>query len=442
MPESTNNPTDPNTLPDPLLTEPEFIQPLDSSPVPEVPRGRRAAATFIFFTVTLDMLALGMISPVLPRLIARFMHGNDVSAAQMLGLFGTVFAVMQFFCSPIIGSLSDRFGRRPVVLLSNFGLGFDYMLMAWAPALNWLFLGRLISGLTSSSIPTAMAYMADVTPREKRAAAFGMLSAAFGIGFVLGPAIGGILGNINPRLPFWVAGGFSLVNGLYGIFVLPESLSKENRSSFSWKRANPVGSLSMLNRRSMRGIACVLLLGYIAQQSLLNVYVIYADYRYHWTDRTVGFSLAAIGIFSAIYGVLLVKPAVAKLGERGAITVGLIGGALGYSMFGLSRTGIIFWLGIPCLNLMSVTWPSAQSILSHKTSPSEQGQLQGAINGLRGIAGLMGPGLFTYIFSKSIGASAIIHVPGTPFFTAATMLVISLIIAQFAAGKPLQSHQT
>jgi DHA1 family tetracycline resistance protein-like MFS transporter len=443
MSDLPNNPSDPNTLPAPLLTEPEFIQPLDDdSHLPEVPRGRRAAAAFIFFTVTLDMLALGMISPVLPRLISTFMNHNDVNAAQMLGLFGTVFAVMQFFCSPIIGSLSDRFGRRPIVLLSNFGLGLDYLLMAWAPALGWLFVGRLVSGLTSSSIPTAMAYMADVTPREKRAAAFGMLSAAFGIGFVLGPAVGGILGNISPRLPFWVAGSLSLVNGLYGLFVLPESLSLANRSPFSWKRANPVGSLSMLNRSSMRAIACVLLLGYVAQQSLLNVYVIYADYRYQWTDRTVGFSLATIGIFSAIYGVLLVKPAVAKLGERGAITLGLIGGTLGYSMFGFSRTGIVFWLGIPFLNLMSVTWPSAQSVLSHLTSPAEQGQLQGAINSLRGIAGLIGPGIFTYIFSKSIGASAIIHVPGTPFFTAAAMLFASLVIAQVVSSKPPQLHQT
>jgi DHA1 family tetracycline resistance protein-like MFS transporter len=353
----------------------------------------------------------------------------------MLGLFGTVFAAMQFFFSPIVGSLSDRFGRRPVVLLSNFGLGLDYLLMAWAPALNWLFLGRVISGLTSSSIPTAMAYMADVTPRERRAAAFGMLNSAFGIGFVLGPALGGLLGNINPRLPFWVAGGLSLVNGLYGLFVLPESLSKENRSPFSWTRANPVGSLSLLRRHvGMIAIAAVLLLGYIAQQSLMNVYVIYADYRYHWTTRTVGFSLATIGICTAIYGALLVKPVVAKLGERGAITLGLIGGAIGYSMFGLSKTGVLFWLGIPLLNLMSFTWPAAQSLLSRKTSPSEQGQLQGAINSLRGIAGLLGPGFFTYIFSRSISTG--IHIPGTPFYTAAAMLLIALLLAQRAARAP------
>src|SRR5271170_2493267 len=202
MPDTTENPPGPVTTPNPLMTEPELVE-LDKALTPHPPKGRRAAATFIFFTVTLDMLALGMIAPVLPRLIEGFLHGDTSSAAKMLGLFGTVFAVMQFFCSPIVGSLSDRFGRLPLVLLSNFRLGLDYLVMAWAPTLNWLFLGRIISGLTSSSIPTAMAYMADVTPRERRAAAFGMLNAAFGAGFVLGPALGGLLGNINPRLPFW-----------------------------------------------------------------------------------------------------------------------------------------------------------------------------------------------------------------------------------------------
>src|SRR5579871_1549283 len=264
MSDSANNPD--VTSPDPLLTEPELVTANDAViPPPFAPQGRRAAAAFIFFTVALDMLALGMIAPVLPRLIESFLHGDTSTAAQMLGLFGTVFAVMQFFFSPIVGSLSDRFGRRPVVLLSNFGLGLDYLLMAWAPALGWLFLGRVISGLTSSSIPTAMAYMADVTPREKRAAAFGMLNAAFGVGFVLGPAMGGVLGNVNPRLPFWVAAGLSLANGMYGLFVLPESLPKELRNSFSWKRANPVGSLRLFqSAKGLVPLAGVLLTGYIA----------------------------------------------------------------------------------------------------------------------------------------------------------------------------------
>jgi MFS transporter, DHA1 family, tetracycline resistance protein len=433
MADSPQNPSQPVTMPDPLMTEPELVAP-DVALVPKPPAGRRAAATFIFFTVTLDMLALGMIAPVFPRLIEGFLHGDASSAARMLGLFGTVFAAMQFFCSPIVGSLSDRYGRRPLVLLSNFGLGLDYVLMAWAPTLNWLFLGRIISGLTSSSIPTAMAYMADVTPRERRAAAFGMLNAAFGAGFVLGPALGGLLGNINPRLPFWVAASLSLINGLYGFFVLPESLSKENRSPFSWARASPIGSLTLIRHGNMIAIATVLLLGYIAQQVLMNVYVIYADYRYGWTDRTVGLSLAVVGICTIIYGAFLVKPVVAKLGERGAMTLGLIGGAIGYSMIGFSKTGLLLWLGIPMLNMMTLTWPAAQSLMSRKASPSEQGQLQGAINSLRGIAGLIGPGIFTFIFSESIGTG--IHIPGTPFYTAAAMLLVALVLTQHAARQP------
>jgi len=433
MADSPQNPSQPVTMPDPLMTEPELVAP-DVALVPKPPAGRRAAATFIFFTVTLDMLALGMIAPVFPRLIEGFLHGDASSAARMLGLFGTVFAAMQFFCSPIVGSLSDRYGRRPLVLLSNFGLGLDYVLMAWAPTLNWLFLGRIISGLTSSSIPTAMAYMADVTPRERRAAAFGMLNAAFGAGFVLGPALGGLLGNINPRLPFWVAASLSLINGLYGFFVLPESLSKENRSPFSWARANPIGSLTLIRHGNMIAIATVLLLGYIAQQVLMNVYVIYADYRYGWTDRTVGLSLAVVGICTIIYGAFLVKPVVAKLGERGAMTLGLIGGAIGYSMIGFSKTGLLLWLGIPMLNMMTLTWPAAQSLMSRKASPSEHGQLQGAINSLRGIAGLIGPGIFTFIFSESIGTG--IHIPGTPFYTAAAMLLVALVLTQHAARQP------
>ncbi len=430
---------DPSQQPNPMLGEPELVAPdtsLNGSSGSHHPR--RAAATFIFLTVTLDMLALGMIAPVLPRLITGFLHGNQVSAAQMIGIFGTLFAAMQFFFSPVLGSLSDRFGRRPIVLLSNFGLGADYIVMALAPTLPWLFVGRIISGLTASSIPTAFAYLADVTPRERRAAAFGVLNGAFGIGFVLGPALGGILGNINPRLPFWVAAGLSLLNGCYGFIVLPESLPSALRTPFSWRRANPVGSLKLFqSAKGLVPIAGLLLLGYIAQQSLANVYVIYADFRYGWTDRTVGLSLALIGIFTAIYGVLLVKPAVAHLGERRSMILGFLGGALGYLFFGLSRTGLLFWFGIPLLNLMSLTWPSAQSIMSRSIGPSEQGQLQGAINSLRGISGLLGPYLFTWIFSKSIGSNPLIHAPGMPFYTAAAMLLVALLFT--TASTPAKS---
>ncbi len=399
---------------------------------PEPPTGKhRAAATFIFLTVTLDMLAMGMIAPVLPRLIENFLAGDVSRAAQMLGLFGTVFAGMQFFFSPVLGSLSDRFGRRPVVLLSNFGLGLDYLLMAWAPALSWLFVGRVISGLTASSVPTAMAYMTDVTPAEKRAGAFGMLGAAFGMGFVLGPALGGILGGVNPRLPFWVSGGLSLVNGLYGLFVLPESLISAHRSPFSWKRANPIGSFGLLGRNKVLiGLSALLVLGYLSQQSLMSVYVLYADYRFHWTDRTVGLSLALVGLMSGLYGALLVKRVVAALGERGAISVGLLLGATGYTLFGLSKTGMLIWAAIPILNGMSFVWPTAQSIMSRQVGPAEQGQMQGAVNSLRGIGGLIGPALFTYIFSRTAGSRALVNAPGTAFFTAAVCLVASLIVAE------------
>jgi DHA1 family tetracycline resistance protein-like MFS transporter len=421
-----------------VATAPGVEIPSEDFAVPlAAPKGRRAAASFIFLTITLDMLALGMIAPVLPRLIESFMQGNQVGAAQMLGLFATVFAVMQFFFSPVLGSLSDRFGRRPVVLLSNFGLGLDYLLMAWAPALGWLFVGRVISGITASSVPTGMAYMTDVTPPEKRASAFGLLGAAFGIGFVLGPALGGILGSINPRLPFWVAGGLSLVNGLYGLLVLPESLVHEHRSSFSWKRANPVSSLTMIkNNRVLLGLAAVLVLGYLAQQSLMNVYVLYSDYRFGWSDRSVGLSLALVAIFSGMYGAGLVKPLVKRIGERSALSLGLVGGAVGYTMFGLSKTGVLLLCGIPVLNLMSVAWPSAQSIMSREVKASEQGRMQGAIQSLRGLAGIFGPGMFTYIYSKSIGPHALIPAPGTAFFLAGALLLTSLGVAQWVRSAP------
>jgi DHA1 family tetracycline resistance protein-like MFS transporter len=400
------------------------------------PKGRRAAATFIFLTITLDMVAMGIIAPVLPRLIASFLAGNASTAARMVGYFGTVFALMQFFFSPVLGSLSDRFGRRPVVLLSNFGLGLDYFLMAWAPALSWLFVGRVISGLTASSVPTGMAYMTDVTPPEKRAGAFGMLGAAFGIGFIIGPAVGGLLGSVNPRLPFWVSGGLSLLNGLYGLFVLPESLPREHRSPFKWKRANPVGSLTLLrNNKVLLGLSAVLILGYLAQQSLMNVYVLLADYRYGWSDKAVGASLAMVGLFSGAYGAGLVKPIVKRIGERGALFLGLAGGSIGYFMIGYSKTGLLMLCGIPILNLMSVAWPSAQSIMSREVKPTEQGQMQGAIQSLRGLAGIFGPVMFTWVFSKTFGPSAWMNVPGAAFYLASSLVLLSLLVAQWVRPR-------
>src|SRR3984885_8898430 len=249
---------------------------------------RRAALAFIFITVFLDMLALGVIVPVLPKLIEDFMHGNTARAAEYVGLFATVWAAMQFLFSPVLGALSDRFGRRPVILLSNFGLGLDYIVMALAPNVGWLFIGRVISGITAASFSTASAYIADVAPPDKRAGGYGMISAAFGLGFVLGPAMGGVLGNIDPRLPFWVAAGFSFLNFGYGLLVLPESLSPERRERFSWRRANPMGSLKLLrSNRELFGLAIVNFLGNTAHEALPTTFVLYAMYRYGWNERTI-----------------------------------------------------------------------------------------------------------------------------------------------------------
>jgi MFS transporter, DHA1 family, tetracycline resistance protein len=412
----------------PMATTPGGSLPeLNEISAAETTGPRRAAVAFIFVTIMLDMLAMGMIAPVLPRLIINFEGGSSVRAAEMLGIFGTVWAVMQFFCSPLLGSLSDRFGRRPVILTSNFGLGLDYVVMALAPSLGWLFVGRIVSGITSASIPTAMAYIADVTPPKKRAGAFGMVSAALGLGLVLGPALGGVLGNHNPRLPFWVSAALSLLNAMYGLFVLPESLGRESRGVFSWKRANPVGSLVLLKRhRTLLGLSCVLLLSYLTQQSLMNAWVLYLDYRYGWSDRAVGLSLGLVGMGSIIVGGLLVRHVVRWLGERRTMLVGYGIGWMGFAVFGLAHSGKVFLLGIPLMSLWGLAWPAAQGLMTPHVAPHEQGQLQGALQGLRGIAALVGPGLFTWVFAAAIRPGNPWHLPGAPFLLASALLLTAV----------------
>ncbi|MBO0757225.1 MAG: MFS transporter, partial [Bradyrhizobiaceae bacterium] len=260
-----------------------------------------AAFAFVFVTVLLDMLAIGVIIPVLPRLVLNFLGGDTVRAADMLGLFGTVWALMQFVFSPLQGALSDRFGRKPVIVVSNIGLGLDYVLMAVAPTISWLFVGRVISGITAASISTAYAYVADVTPAERRSARFGVLGAAFGAGFILGPALGGIAGNVDPRLPFWIAAALSLANGLYGFLILPESLPPARRASFSWRRANPLGSLVLLRSQpQLTTLAWINFLGNLAHAVLPSMSVLYMTYRYGWDERTVGLAMAAVGVCSMI----------------------------------------------------------------------------------------------------------------------------------------------
>lgn len=406
-----------------------------TDPNPAAPR--KAAVAFIFITILLDMLALGMVIPVLPELVKAFRGGDTVSAARTLGLFNTVWALMQFLASPIAGALSDRFGRRPVVLMSNFGLGADYVMMALAPTLGWLFAGRVISGITSSSIATAYAYIADVTPAEKRAKSFGLMGAAFGIGFVLGPAIGGMLGHYGPRLPFWVAAGFSFANAMYGLFVLPESLPKARRAPFAWKRAHPIGSLRLLGAHpGMLWFGGMHFLYYVAHMSLPSIFVLYADYRYGWGPRAVGYTLAAVGAASAIVQGGLVGPLVARLGERRALVVGLVAGAIGFTIYGLAPTGRLFLIGVPVMALWGLYGPSAQSLMTRRFGQSEQGQLQGALSSLIGIANMLSPALFSLTFAAALSTFRSWRLPGAPFLMAAAVLIVALGLGLHAFGLP------
>ncbi len=397
---------------------------------------RRPAITFIFITVVLDVLAMGVMLPVLPELIKQFMGGNTARAAEIFGVFGTVWAAMQFIFSPIMGVLSDRFGRRPVILISNFALGFDYLVMALAPSLGWLFVGRVVSGIAGASFTPAGAYIADVLPPEKRAHGFGIIGAAWGLGFVLGPAMGGVLGAIGLRLPFYVAAGLTLLNAMYGLFVLPESLKPENRRPLDFKRASPVGSLKLVRRhRELFGLTTVNFLYYLAHQVLPSVYVLYVGYRYGWGERTIGLTLAGVGVATAIVQGGLVRPVVARLGERRSLMLGLGGGTIGLLFFGLAATPLVFWVGIVLSATMGFYGPSVQGLMTHRVSPSEQGQLQGVNSSIMGITGMIGPGVFTVLFAHFIRPGNRWHLPGAPFLVAAACLFAAMFVA-WAATRP------
>jgi MFS transporter, DHA1 family, tetracycline resistance protein len=409
---------------DTIITTPE------TATEPPRPR-RRAALLFVLATATLDVLALGIIIPVFPELVVDF-TGSTVNAARTLAVFGTVWAAMQFIFSPLLGALSDRFGRRPVLLLSIFGLGLDYMLMALAPSLGWLFVGRVISGITAASFTTAGAYIADVTPHEGRAKGFGLLGAAFGIGFVLGPALGGALGAVDTRLPFWVAAGLCVVNALYGLFVLPESLPRERRGAFSWRRANPLGALRLLRSHpELFGLATVAFLYYLAHEVLPSTFVLYANYRYGWTPLMVGATLAAVGVCAAIVQGGLIGPAVRAFGERRALAIGLLAGTGGFVIYGLAASPLLFWSGIPLMAVWGLAGPASQALMTHHVAPSEQGRLQGALTSVRGLTGLIGPSLFSLTFAASIEPGGF-HMPGAAYLLASALLLAALLVAWHA----------
>jgi MFS transporter, DHA1 family, tetracycline resistance protein len=401
---------------------------------------RKAAMTFIFVTVLLDMIALGIMVPVFNPLVLSFTHGNFADASLLSGLFATIFAVVQFFGSPILGTLSDRVGRRPVVLLSNFGTAVDYLILALAPNLAWLSVGRVLSGATTASITVASAYIADVTPQEKRAGAYGMISAAFGVGFVVGPAIGGLLAVHGLRLPFWVAGALSLVNFLYGLFVLPESLAPEHRNAFSWQRANPLGSIKMLRRHAeLAGLATSNLIGYVAHEALPQLFVLYTMLVYAWTMSTVGISLAIVGVFTILVSAFVIQPVVDRIGERRAVVVGLLLGAAGFCMYGGNQ--FLFWIAIPINMLWMIAGSASQSLMTRRVGKHEQGELQGAINLLRSIGMLIGPAIFTGTFAYSISASHAWRVPSAAWYLGGAMLVASALVAWRATSARDDVHE-
>lgn len=397
---------------------------------------RRAALPFIVITVALDLLAFGIIIPVLPRLIQDFLGGEPVSAAQIYGLFGLTWAVMQFFGSPILGTLSDAVGRRPVILLSNLALGIDYLVMAVAPGIGWLLLGRAIGGLASSSFTTAFAYVADVTDADRRAASFGIIGAAFAFGFIAGPALGGMLGAVDPRLPFWTAAALCLANALYGIFVLPESLPRERRAPFSWSKANPLAAIRLLkSNRALFGVSAVLFLSNLAHEVFPAVFVLYAGHRFDWSGIAIGFVLASVGIASAAVQGGLVRRVVARFGEVPTMVTGLACGAIGTLLFGLAPSGGWIWFAIPIAALWGLFGPSAQSLMTQRVHPSQQGQLQGALNSLRGVSGLIGPVMFTSSLAAAMSHPGAPMILGSPFFVAALLLLGALLAVGLAPWR-------
>lgn len=396
---------------------------------------RKAAVSFIFITVLLDVLGLGVIIPVLPRLMLEF-TGSVSDAAQWGGVMGTTFGLLQFFSAPFLGALSDRFGRRPVILISCLGMGLDYLFMWQAPGIWWLLFGRVISGITAASFTTAGAYIADITAPENRAKSFGMLGAAFGLGFILGPLLGGLVGADDHRMPFLVAGILSLLNFLYGMFVLPESLPEHTREPFRLSKANPLGAFSLLNEhKGLMGLAFLIFLANFAHMALQTGFVLYGAERYGWDSKMTGILLGLIGLSAAVVQGGLVGPIVKALGPRNSQLLGLVCGAVGFAIYGFAQEGWQFFIGIPIMAFWGVAGPATQQLMTQSVPPQSQGRLAGANSMLMSLATIVGPMTFGTVFSHSskLGIHDILY--GANFFLAASLLFLCFLWAWFLKGR-------
>ena len=399
---------------------------------------RQAALIFIFFTVLIDVLAFGSIIPVLPHLVQQFVGGDASHAAYWTGAFSMAFSAVQFFASPIQGALSDRFGRRPVILLSCLGLGIDFMFMALAPSMAWLFVGRMISAMTSASFSTANAYIADVTTPEARAKGFGMIGAAFGLGFIIGPLVGGELIRFGLRMPFWFSAALALVNFLYGLFVLPESLPRERRTpTFDWAHAVPMGGVRLLaDYPAIWGLIVVVFIANFAHYVYPNTFVLFADVRYHWNAQAAGRVLAVVGVISVIVNAVLVGKLVKALGERRALLLGLACGVCGFLIYSVAPTGWIFLAGLPISGLWAIAGPATMALISRQVGADVQGRINGSLTSLVSLAGIFAPGVFAGSFGYFIGPHAPMHLPGIAFLIAAVLLACAWGVAWRYARTP------
>lgn len=397
---------------------------------------RKAAIGFIFITLLIDVMGWGLIIPVMPDLIAQLKNISVNEASPYGAWLLSAYAITQFVFAPLVGNLSDRFGRRPVLLGSLLGFGIDYLFLALAPSYGWLFVGRIIAGITGASFTTASAYIADISTEETRAKNFGMIGAAFGLGFVIGPALGGLLAGLGIRAPFYAAAILCLLNCLYGYFVLPESLAPENRRKFDWKRANPFGSLQLLRRYpAIGGLAFSFFLIYLAVQAVQGNWNFYTMYRFNWTEKMVGISLAVVGLLVGAVQAGLTRVVNPKLGNEKSIYLGLSLYTLGLVLFAFATEGWMMFVFLVPYCLGGIGGPSMQSVLAGHVPANEQGELQGALTSLMSLTTIIGPPLMNNLFYHFTKENAPVHFPGVPFLLGALLMLFSVIITWYVLSK-------